>query len=105
MAFGIFAQQQFTFLWICFVFIVTLVLIFNLYRKSFFKSRFRQLCLALILAGALGNLIDRIRLGYVVDFLDFRIWPVFNVADSAITIGVVLLILQILKQKDASHTS
>jgi len=46
---------------------------------------------ALILAGAVGNLIDRISLGYVIDFLDFRIWPVFNLADTAITCGIILL--------------
>ena len=45
----------------------------------------------LILAGALGNLYDRVTLGFVVDFLDFRVWPVFNVADSFITVGAVLL--------------
>jgi signal peptidase II len=48
--------------------------------------------LALVLGGAVGNLIDRVRLGYVVDFVDLRWWPVFNVADSAIVIGVCLLI-------------
>ena len=47
---------------------------------------------ALVLGGAAGNLIDRARLGYVIDFLDLGWWPVFNVGDSAITIGVVLLI-------------
>jgi signal peptidase II len=54
--------------------------------------------LALILGGALGNLIDRVRFGQVVDFLDFHAmgwhWPAFNVADSAITVGAVLLILE-----------
>lgn len=50
-----------------------------------------RIALSLILAGALGNLIDRLSLGYVVDFLDLRIWPVFNLADSAITIGAILL--------------
>ena len=59
----------------------------------------RVLCagLALILGGALGNLVDRLRFGQVVDFLDFHAagwhWPAFNVADSAITIGAALLIL------------
>jgi signal peptidase II len=47
---------------------------------------------ALVLGGAAGNLLDRLRLGSVVDFLDVRIWPVFNVGDSAISIGVVLLV-------------
>ena len=54
--------------------------------------------LALILGGALGNLIDRVRFGYVVDFLDFHAlgwhWPAFNVADSGITVGAVILILE-----------
>ena len=60
----------------------------------------RLLCtgLALILGGALGNVIDRLRFGEVVDFLDFHAagwhWPAFNVADSAITVGAALLILE-----------
>lgn len=49
------------------------------------------IALALQLGGAVGNVIDRIRYGYVVDFFDFPRWPTFNVADSAITVGVVLL--------------
>lgn len=49
--------------------------------------------LGLILGGAVGNLIDRVRLGYVIDFIDFRWFPVFNLADSAIVCGVALLIL------------
>ena len=59
----------------------------------------RVLCLglALILGGALGNLVDRLRFGHVVDFLDFHAmgwhWPAFNVADSGITVGALLLIL------------
>ncbi|MBI4981586.1 MAG: signal peptidase II [Candidatus Omnitrophica bacterium] len=58
-----------------------------------------EVSLALVLAGALGNLIDRAIYGYVIDFLDFRIWPVFNIADSSISIGAVLLGLSILRQK------
>ena len=46
----------------------------------------------LVLGGAAGNLIDRLRLGYVIDFIDLRVWPVFNVGDSAITVGVALLL-------------
>ncbi|HWQ29814.1 MAG TPA: signal peptidase II, partial [Negativicutes bacterium] len=50
------------------------------------------ICLSLILGGAIGNLIDRLRLGYVVDYLSFSIFPpVFNFADSAIVVGAILL--------------
>lgn len=56
-----------------------------------------SLSLSFILAGALGNLIDRLSFGYVIDFLDIRIWPVFNIADSAITIGAVLLGYSVLR--------
>ncbi|SFH17967.1 signal peptidase II . Aspartic peptidase. MEROPS family A08 [Desulfotomaculum arcticum] len=51
--------------------------------------------LGLISGGAIGNLIDRIRIGRVIDFLDFRVWPVFNLADTAIVIGALLLILDV----------
>ena len=63
--------------------------------------------LALVLGGALGNVIDRLRFGAVVDFLDFHVagahWPAFNVADSAITVGVLLLVWHSFTHKDAPH--
>jgi signal peptidase II len=55
-----------------------------------------QVILGLILGGAFGNLIDRVRLGYVVDFIQVGWFPVFNLADSAITVGAALLMLQFL---------
>ena len=62
-----------------------------------------QLSVAAILGGAIGNLLDRLRYGEVIDFLDFYIngyhWPAFNVADSAITVGVVFLILHFAFEK------
>lgn len=57
-----------------------------------------RVALALILGGAVGNWIDRLRFGAVVDFFDFRVWPVFNVADSAITVGVGMYLLLLLKK-------
>lgn len=54
-----------------------------------------QGALALLAGGAVGNLIDRIRLGAVVDYIDVHIWPVFNVADVAVTIGAALLIISL----------
>lgn len=53
----------------------------------------------LILAGGIGNLIDRIFSGGVIDFIDFKIWPVFNIADSMITIGIIWLIILIIKEE------
>jgi signal peptidase II len=68
------------------------------------KARGDQLALAMVLGGALGNIVDRVRFGYVVDFLDlhfgdFRPFLVFNVADAAISIGVVILLLRALLSK------
>jgi len=64
-------------------------------------ARLSRIALALVLGGAVGNLIDRVRLGYVVDFVHVywrqHQWPDFNVADSAITVGVTLLVLDILR--------
>lgn len=63
-----------------------------------------QLTLGLIIGGALGNVIDRIRLGYVVDFIQVGWWPVFNIADSAICIGAVLLGLQLARVEASQHS-
>jgi signal peptidase II len=71
-------------------------------------SRLPQTALALIMGGALGNLLDRARMGYVVDFLDVfwnaHHWPAFNVADSAITVGVGLLILDMVLSPEPGQT-
>ena len=80
--------------------LATLVLLVVLMRTTLRSSQGRlvPLCMGLILGGAVGNLIDRVRFGGVVDFLDFRVWPVFNLADSCITIGAVLMALSLLKR-------
>ncbi|WP_026485583.1 signal peptidase II [Caldanaerobius polysaccharolyticus] len=65
------------------------------------RNRHIRLILAMILGGAIGNFIDRIRLGYVVDFLDFKVWSyIFNIADSFIVIGAILLCTMILFGKE-----
>lgn len=56
--------------------------------------------MGLQVGGAIGNVIDRVKTGYVVDFFDFRIWPVFNIADIAIVGGVSMIILSILRTQD-----
>lgn len=60
--------------------------------------------LSLIVGGALGNFVDRLRYGHVVDFLDFRVWPVFNLADTAIVIGACLLVLELVKDRPKKET-
>jgi len=79
---------------------VAMGLILFLYAKTPPQQRLLELALALILGGAFGNIIDRIRIGKVIDFLDVYIknfhWPAFNVADSAITIGICLFMYHLL---------
>ncbi len=70
---------------------LVIILIIYFIRHIPHRQVWLRLGLALQLGGAAGNLTDRLRLGYVLDFLDFRIWPVFNVADSAIVAGVFFL--------------
>jgi len=97
-AFGIF-QNQF-YLSILSAFVAIGIIAFSLKNNKKRKISLYSLSLTFILSGALGNLIDRIRFGYVIDFFDFKIWPVFNIADSAITVGAVLLAWKILFNKN-----
>ena len=94
-AFGLFKNSTLLFVIISLVAILfTSVLItLSIKRHEFLSRPVFNFGLILITSGALGNLIDRLRFGYVVDFIDVRIWPVFNIADSSITIGTFLLIL------------
>lgn len=91
-AFGIFKNQTLFFI-ITSIIAVIAVGIFLGKRSE--RILARDIGFALILGGALGNLIDRLRFGYVVDFLDFRVWPVFNFADAGITLGTALVILSL----------
>ncbi|OGX38046.1 MAG: signal peptidase II [Omnitrophica WOR_2 bacterium RIFCSPHIGHO2_02_FULL_52_10] len=94
-AFGFFKDQGIVFIVI--PIIAIFLLIFNIYyyrRNDQALSRIYIIAFSLILGGAIGNLIDRIVYGHVIDFIDFRIWPVFNIADSAITIGAVIIAIK-----------
>lgn len=100
-AFGLFKKATVLFAVISVVaagFILTLLV--NIIRRGdFFKRPMFNFGLILIFSGAFGNLIDRVLFFYVIDFIDFRIWPVFNIADSSITIGTFLLMLSFLPHK------
>lgn len=93
-AFGLFPGSRAAFI----VFsILAILVIVALYLRLAQKSRFELVALGALLGGALGNLHDRVRQGFVVDFIEIGIdrfrWPVFNVADIAVTGGVALLLL------------
>ena len=96
-AFGIFRGGS---VWFAGLSLVAAVLIAALSRQIARGRRIERVAFGLILGGTVGNLIDRIRLGAVVDFIDIGVnsvrWPAFNVADSAITIGVTLLAVSLL---------
>ena len=79
---------------------VSLVFLFLIANRSHGASTVDRWALSLILGGAIGNWIDRLRFAAVIDFLDFRIWPVFNIADTAITIGVCLYFFRVLTSKE-----
>ena len=82
--------------------IAVLVVIGPRFNPAHFKT---QWAIGLILGGALGNWIDPIRVGAVIDSLDFRIWPVFNLADTAISVGVGLFMLEFLKSSSKQNVS
>ncbi len=87
--------------------IVALVIVLRLLIVEAKGDRYSHIALVSILAGAIGNVIDRTRLGAVIDFLDFYWgsyhWPAFNVADSAISLGVVTLLLRMVGTKKAEQ--
>ncbi len=73
---------------------IALTFLFLLFynRPRWTRLAAARVALALLAGGALGNLVDRIRLGAVIDYVDIRVWPVFNLADAAVTVGAGLLI-------------
>ena len=91
--FGLFQGQSFLLTIIALVGVAALLLyaLFFHRKPPFLGSRPGKLGLGLVLGGTVGNLIDRIYLGYVTDFIAVSIWPVFNIADSAIVVGTIIL--------------
>lgn len=100
-AFGLFPNGS-VFLAIIALLVVAAILYY--YRRFPTRRKLVWVSLGMQLGGALGNLIDRLYYGYVIDFLDFHFWPVFNVADSSLSIGAVILAYYLLfiAEKDAA---
>lgn len=110
-AFGLFPKQGFLFIVIALVVVIAIIFYYRHLPAGYGLVR---LALGLQLGGALGNLVDRLRQGYVIDFIDLNFWPlqdwaVFNLADSAIVVGVGLLALTMLREdtndKDSETSS
>jgi len=109
-AFGLLAGRASTFRTVFFLGVsgLSVVILCYLYAGMAPGNRWASTALCLICGGALGNLVDRVRLGEVVDFLDFYVgpyhWPAFNLADCAISVGVAILVLHLLWGKsELSH--
>lgn len=94
--FGLFKDRNQFFIVASFI-VIALIVIYVWFGKN--RDLVILSALGLILGGAIGNLIDRLVFGYIIDFLDFRIWPVFNIADSSITVGAGTLILKLFLSK------
>jgi len=91
-AFGLFQGQSFSLTIVAFIGIV-IILVYTLLiypRFSFLDGMLGKSALGLVLGGTVGNLIDRLHFGYVTDFIDVGFWPAFNIADSAVVIGVII---------------
>ena len=91
-AFGILKNMRWLFVLTTLIMIVILYVWFN---KSYFKNEFMRFGIVIVIAGAIGNLIDRLIYGYVVDFIDFYLinFPVFNIADCLVCIGAGMLLI------------
>ncbi len=97
-AFGIFKGYTFA-LTIASIIASIIILCYVLFLHRRFPDRdtmFGECTLGVIMGGVVGNLIERLRFSYVPDFIDFGFWPAFNVADSAVSVGVALLVINIL---------
>ncbi len=95
-AFGLFPDAGWIFVVIAIV-VISAILFY--YRHLPTEHRLVRVSLGLQLGGALGNLTDRLLRGSVVDFLDFKVWPVFNVADSCIVVGVAILAFYLMREE------
>ncbi len=95
-AFGLFAGR----IWLLSILAVLVALGFLLaFRRDLPHSGMLRLSIGLVTGGGIGNFVDRLRLGYVVDYFAIGAWPKFNVADSAITIGLIVLALTALREE------
>jgi len=101
-AFGILPQYSVYLVLIAFL-VIGLVFFYQRYLPG--DRLLVKASLGLMLGGALGNLVDRLRYGFVVDFVDVRVWPVFNLADASISTGVCLLAFFLIFMQEKTESS
>ena len=106
-AFGILQDQSFFLTVVAFAGIILILLITFLFshRLQFLDTAPEKFVLGLILGGTIGNLTDRLRFGRVTDFISVGVWPTFNIADSAVTVGVILFVYLFLTSNRARKPS
>lgn len=92
-AFGISIPENLNFIFYIILFIIIIFLTHWLIKSWLAKKRLEVIALLLIIVGAASNIIDRIKYGAVIDFIDLKFWPVFNIGDMMIVSGVILLII------------
>ncbi len=92
--FSLFQGQKIFLIIISIIVIIAILYYYNKVSKKF------NIAFAFVLAGTLGNLIDRLYFSYVIDFIDLRIWPIFNIADISLTIGAIILIYRVIFFKE-----
>lgn len=95
-AFGLFKEYSYLLTYLIPIFILFLL---YMIKKDTHKTFSSKIAYGLILGGAFSNFYDRLIYGGVIDYIDLKIWPVFNLSDSAITIGVGILLLKLVKEK------
>lgn len=100
-AFGIFEHQRLFFIIVALLFVAAIVF----FRKKILKENtLFQWGVGLLMGGAIGNLYDRLQNGLVIDFFDFRFWPVFNIADVAICIGAAFIMFDVCFRRGVDDT-
>ena len=102
-AFGLFQGQSFLLTIVaCVGVVIILVYALIVYRRfPFSNNMLGKFALGLVLGGTIGNLIDRLRVGYVTDFIDVGFWPTFNIADSSVVVGVIIFAFSLLSLAEA----
>ncbi|MBT4541085.1 signal peptidase II [Candidatus Woesearchaeota archaeon] len=92
--FGLFQDANSFFLWFSIILVGLILFLYDKFNKT------EAIIFSLVIGAAIGNLIDRIVYGHVIDFLDFRIWPVFNVADVVVTCSVIFLAIYFFRKEE-----